>query len=62
MASKFNADFADNMKDPDFAYDYGRQQRELEIIDLLEVESKTWQQQHALLLDYLVAAIKEQNK
>ena len=60
--STFYDDLDDNMLDPEFAYQFGRTERELEIVRLLETESKTWQQQHALLLDYLIAAIKEQNK
>ncbi len=60
--SDFKSDLAENMKNSEFAYEFGRQERELEIVRLLETESKTWQEQHALLLDYLIAAIKGQNK
>lgn len=34
--SAFKDDLAENMKDPEFAYEYGRSERELEIIKLLE--------------------------
>ena len=34
--SAFNDDLAENMKDPEFAYHFGREQRELEIIQILQ--------------------------
>ena len=34
--SAFDSDLAENMKNPEFAYNYGRTERELEIIKLLE--------------------------
>lgn len=34
--SAFKDDLAENMKDPEFAYEYGRSERELEIVKLLE--------------------------
>lgn len=34
--SAFNDDLAENMKNPEFAYHFGREQRELEIIQILE--------------------------
>ena len=34
--SAFHDDLVENMKDPEFAYEYGRSERELEIIQLLE--------------------------
>ena len=34
--SAFKGDLAENMKDPEFAYEYGRTERELEIIQILE--------------------------
>lgn len=34
--SAFNSDLAENMKSPEFAYEFGRQERELEIVKVLE--------------------------
>lgn len=34
--SAFNDDLAENMKSPEFAYEYGCSERELEIIKILE--------------------------
>lgn len=43
--SAFKDDLAENMKNPEFAYEYGRTERELEIVKLLEE-----QQEHLLHL------------
>ncbi len=36
QVSAFNSGLAENMSNPEFAYEYGRTERELEIIKLLE--------------------------
>lgn len=40
--SAFKSDLAEDMKDPEFAYNYGRNERELEIIKLLEEQKKIY--------------------
>jgi hypothetical protein len=45
------------MNNPEFAYEYGRTERELEIIKLLEVWWETDQE-----LEELIALIKGENK
>jgi hypothetical protein len=37
--SAFKDDLAEKMKNPEFAYEYGRTERELEIIKLLEEDA-----------------------
>lgn len=37
--SAFMTDHSENMKNPEYAYEYGRTERELEIIELLEEEA-----------------------
>ena len=62
--SAFDDDFAKAMKDPNFAYEFGKQERELEIIKLLEDDYKSqngiiWAEPH---LKDLIALIKGENK
>ena len=60
--SAFNDDLAENMKDPEFAYEYGRSERELEIIKLLEgTYSIALEKNEFDLLDFLIALIKGEN-
>ena len=51
--SAFQDDHAKHMNDPEYAYQYGRSERELEIIKLLEVWWETDQE-----LEELIALIK----
>jgi hypothetical protein len=55
--SAFKDDHAEHMNDPKYAYQYGRTERELEIIKLLEVWWETDQE-----LEELIALIKGENK
>lgn len=66
--SAFYDDLDDNMLDPEFAYEFGRQERELEIIELakdLEHRSMTHSElctREHYYVEKLIAAIKGENK
>ncbi len=66
--SDFKVDLAEKMKDPEFAYEYGRTERELEIIELvkkLEHKSMTHSElctREHYFVDKLIVAIKGENK
>ncbi len=66
--SLFEKDLAEKMKDPEFAYEYGRTERELEIIQLakkLEHRSMTHSElctREHYFVEKLIAAIKGENK
>lgn len=66
--SAFKDDLDDNMLDPEFAYEFGRQEREMEIIKLakdLEHKSMTHSElctREHYFVEKLIAAIKGENK
>lgn len=61
--STFNDDLAENMKDPEFAYNFGRSERELEIIKLLEeLFNKAENAETRRLLTMAIASIKKEEK
>ncbi len=65
--SAFKDDFAEKMNDPEFAYEFGRAERELEIVALIERTHKhgmTHSERCAIrhdFADYLVERIKGGN-
>lgn len=56
--SAFESDFAEDIKDPQFAYEFGRFERELEIIKLLEERKCGCYCEVHMVLDPAIAAIK----
>ncbi len=67
IITAFLDDHAENMKDPDYAYEFGRNERELEIIKLLEdpvIMSNWWSQVdknlglYGNLKNYVIALIE----
>jgi hypothetical protein len=61
--SDFKVDLAEKMKDPDFAYEYGRTERELEIVQVLEpLFDKAENAETRRLLTMAMAEIKGENK
>jgi len=65
--SDFNSDLAENMRNPEFAYEYGRTERELEIIKLLEelgcdCHNPYCDKMDSAALKSLIALIKGENK
>ncbi len=61
----FYDDLDDNMLDPEFAYEFGRAERELEIVQLVKriechsTHSELCYKEH-VFVERLIAAIKEQ--
>lgn len=66
--SAFKDDLAEKMKNPEFAYEFGRVERELEIVALIEQTHKhgmTHSERCAIrhgFADYLIERIKGENK
>ena len=61
--SAFLDDHAENLKNVEYAYEFGRNERELEIIKLLEgTYSIALEKNEFDLLDFLIALIKGENK
>lgn len=59
----FYDDLDDNMLDPEFAYEFGRQERELEIVKVLEsLFDKAENAETRRLLTMAIALIKGENK
>ena len=56
----FNDDHTENMKNPEYAYEYGRSERELEIIKLLEEQAEITGYVE-IELGKLIALIKGEN-
>ena len=65
--SAFDEDHAENMKNPEYAYEYGRTERELEIVALIEKTHKHGMTHSEIcairhdFADYLVKRIKKEN-
>lgn len=65
--SAFSSGLAENMSNPEFAYEYGRTERELEIIKLLEelgcdCHNPYCDKMDSAALKSLIALIKGENK
>ena len=67
--SSFNDDLAENMRNPEFAYEYGRSERELEIIkwveenrSALELEPGNFLYRDHFNSESLIAFIKGEDK
>lgn len=61
--STFYDDLDDNMLDPEFAYEFGRQERELEIVKVLEsLFDKAENAETRRLVILAMAAIKGESK
>jgi hypothetical protein len=67
MLNSFYDDLDDSMLDPEFAYEFGRQERELEIVQLVQrierhsTHSELCYKEHRFV-ERLIAAIKGDNK